>query len=162
MFELGGAPKTWDSKTNTVKAGRDTVKLFPGAVVALRELRSEERFKDTLVAAASSTSHRDYAMRCLQMFEVEPGVKMRDVITLKEIYPSSKVKHFRALQAATGLRYDEMLFWDDCNWGNNCAEVERGCPGVVTMKTPDGLTVDKWRQALDKYARTAAARAAQT
>ena len=39
-----------------------------------------------------------------------------------------------------------------CGWGDNCATVERGCPGVTTMKTPNGMTVQEWRAGLEKYA----------
>jgi magnesium-dependent phosphatase 1 len=30
-----------------------------------------------------------------------------------EIYPGNKITHFNKLQKATGLRYEEMLFFDD-------------------------------------------------
>jgi len=35
---------------------------------------------------------------------------------------------------------------------DNCARVERGCPGVVTQKTPRGLGPTEWEEALLKYA----------
>ena len=40
-----------------------------------------------------------------------------------QIYPSNKVKHFRALQASTGVAFNDMLFFDDCTYGDNCGDV---------------------------------------
>ena len=104
------------------------------------------------MCAASSTTEGAWAKQCLSLLEVEPGVKLKDVITFSEIYPSNKTKHFRALQASTGVAFADMLFFDDCTYGNNCADVERGCPGVVTVQTPDGMTEAKWREGLSKFA----------
>jgi len=50
-----------------------------------------------------------------------------------------------------------MLFFDDCNWGDNCGDVERGCPGVVTCKTPSGMSVQNWNDGLAKFAKAKAA-----
>jgi magnesium-dependent phosphatase 1 len=152
MFELSGAPTKWDASDNAVICGRDRVKLFDGAILALRELRNKPEFKDTKVAAASSTTEGDWARKCLSLLEVEPGVKMKDVFGFFEIYPSNKTKHFKALQASTGVEFKDMLFFDDCTYGNNCEDVERGCHGVTTVRTPDGMTEAKWREGLSKFA----------
>mmetsp|Transcript_14150 Transcript_14150/g.22006 ORF Transcript_14150/g.22006 Transcript_14150/m.22006 type:complete len:80 (-) Transcript_14150:31-270(-) len=74
-------------------------------------------------------------------------------VQYSEIYPSNKSRHFKALKASTGIEYRHMLFFDDCTYGDNCADVERGCPGVVTMRTPDGMTVEKWQEGLSKFAK---------
>ena len=49
-----------------------------------------------------------------------------------------------------------------CAQGNHCAMVSSGCKeesglGVVCVRTPVGLSVDKWEQGLAEYARTHAA-----
>jgi hypothetical protein len=69
---------------------------------------------------------------------------------------AAQVRHFERLQAATGVPYDQMLFFDDCNWGDNCGQVARGCPGVVTVRTPEGLTEAEWRAGLQRFAAAAA------
>ena len=69
-------------------------------------------------------------------------------------YPltSNKSKtHIPFIQKATGIPYNEMLFFDDCNWGDNCAIVERNCVGVVGHRTPDGLQVKEWKKGLKKW-----------
>lgn len=73
MFELRQAPTMLDAATNSVVAGNDRVKLFPGAELALRELNTQEVFSDTQVAVASSTSRSEWALACLRLFEVRHG-----------------------------------------------------------------------------------------
>ena len=55
--------------------------------------------------------------------------------------------HFPILRKATGVPYKEMLFFDDCNWTDHCVAVEREL-GVVSQRTPRGLTVDEWERGL--------------
>lgn len=71
---------------------------------------------------------------------------MDQLIKHREIYPDNKAKHFKSLHEASGVAYGDMLFFDDCNWSDNCRDVEWACPGVVTVKTPDGLTPEKWAE----------------
>lgn len=78
--------------------------------------------------------------------QVSPGLVMDEVVKYREIYPDNKGRHFKKLQEDSGFAYDEMLFFDDCNWGDNCRDVEWACPGVVTVKTPEGLTPEKWAE----------------
>lgn len=71
MFELQQSPTRLDEATNSVVAGTDRVKLFKGAQQALLELSTQERFSDTRVAVASSTSRKESAMACLRLFQVK-------------------------------------------------------------------------------------------
>lgn len=52
-----------------------------------------------------------------------------------EIYPGSKITHFTKLQKATGLRYEDMLFFDD---ESRNREVEK--LGVHMHLVRDGVT----------------------
>lgn len=81
--------------------------------------------------------------------QVSPGVFAGDVITYREIYNDNKGRHFKSLHKSSGIAYSDMLFFDDCNWGDNCRDVEWACPGVVTTKTPNGLTPEKWAEVSD-------------
>ncbi|CAM9687099.1 unnamed protein product, partial [Hapterophycus canaliculatus] len=160
LFELRSPPTRLDEATNSMIAGPDRLKMFKGAELALRELSTQERFSDTQVAVASSTSRQEWALTCLRLLQVRsqkcgnpahqspvsPGVAVGDVVKYREIYPDNKTRHFKSLQAASGIAYENMLFFDDCNWGDNCRDVEWGCPGVVTTKTPNGLTPEKWAE----------------
>lgn len=73
-----------------------------------------------------------------------PGVKVDDVVSYREIYPENKSKHFKKLHKDSGVAYRDMLFFDDCNWGDNCRDVQWACPGVVAVKTPHGLRPQDW------------------
>ena len=67
--------------------------------------------------------------------------------------PGSKGRtHFPALQKETGIPYSEMVFWDDCTYGNNCQDVATNCAGVTCVRTPDGLTEALFQAGLDAFA----------
>mmetsp|Transcript_20454 Transcript_20454/g.43257 ORF Transcript_20454/g.43257 Transcript_20454/m.43257 type:complete len:116 (+) Transcript_20454:1053-1400(+) len=64
--------------------------------------------------------------------------------------------HFPFIRKLTGISYDKMLFFDDCNWGDHVGMVGRGCTentgkGVVGHRTPRGLTVKDWYKGLELY-----------
>eukprot|EP00903_Cladosiphon_okamuranus_P020234 g18571.t1 len=154
LFQLAAPPTVLDEATNTVISGSDRLKLFEGAQLALRELYTQERFSATQVAVASATSRKESALLSLRLLQISPGVSAGDIIKYREIYPDNKGTHFKRLQEASGIAYSDMLFFDDCNWGDNCRDVEWACPGVVTTKTPNGLTPQKWAEGLAKFAET--------
>ena len=174
MLPVAGAPvgmgMTCRAMQGVVGAsnGQDTVRLFPGALLALQEFAAG-KYPGMRIAAASSADNANAvacAMASLAMLEVEPGLTMLELFSrgFEDIsegnlqigrsppLSSDKTTHFNLLRANTGIGFDKMLFFDDCGWSDNCAVVERGCPGVTTMKTPNGMTETEWRQGLEKYA----------
>ena len=60
-----------------------------------------------------------------------------------EIYPGSKINHFRSLQEKTGLTYSDMIFFDDEY--RNISEV--GQLGVEAVFVEDGVN----RKMLQEY-----------
>ena len=69
-----------------------------------------------------------------------------------EIFPGDKRTHFQNLQNATGISYDDMLFFDDARDGkySNCEPVSEF--GVLSVHCPNGLySVDVFTSALDKF-----------
>ena len=75
--------------------------------------------------------------------------------------PNKAKTHFPRLREATGVPYNEMLFFDDCNWGNHCGQVAAACKengaSVVTVRTPHGLGVADFRKGLAAFADAQAA-----
>lgn len=142
--------------------GQDTVRLFPGALAALQDVAAG-KYPGMRIAAASSADNAN-AVACakasLALLEVEPGLTFAQLLArgFEDIgegnvqigrsapLSSDKTTHFNLLRKNTGIEFDKMLFFDDCGWSDNCAVVERGCPGVTTMKTPNGKQAHSMRQ----------------
>lgn len=146
------------------------VRLFPGALHALQQLHLN-KLPGTKCAVASSadTPHAvKIAKKCLQLLEVVPGVSVAEVlrtagggfghdgnIQIGRSPPLSSNKsktHFPRLRDLCEIDYEHMLFFDDSNWEDNCAIVERHCPGVVAQRTPRGLQVHEFELGLRKFA----------
>lgn len=133
----------------------ECVQLFHGARLALRELALNPKYRGIKLAAASSSLEPSYSHKCLQGIEVLPDLTLRDMFTYDQIGRSGKLSprkttHFRELHKESGIPYEEMLFFDDCNWGDHCADVTR-THGVVSQRTPSGLQIEQFHRALEKY-----------
>eukprot|EP01062_Namystynia_karyoxenos_P009324 TRINITY_DN13300_c0_g1_i1.p2 TRINITY_DN13300_c0_g1~~TRINITY_DN13300_c0_g1_i1.p2 ORF type:complete len:233 (+),score=53.97 TRINITY_DN13300_c0_g1_i1:70-699(+) len=141
-----------------LRCGKDgpVVRLFPGALRALHELHSAPEFAGVQVAAASSSLEPSYSAACLEGLEVAPGVSIGSMFRYRAIgrtgaLSPDKVTHFRQIQRESGVSFSEMLFFDDCNWGDNVGRVASTF-GVVGCRTPAGLQYEEWREGLRMYA----------
>jgi len=151
------APSAWDPSAGGVRAGRSVVRLFSGVAPAFAALASHPRLAATKVGLASSTRQPHYAdavLRHMRLDPNDPGSTLGARVHFREIYPiHNKKAHFDKLRAASGLPFSSMLFFDDCNWSDNCGEVMRQCPGVVGLATPDGLSEERFAAGLKAFAR---------
>lgn len=134
-----------------------TVKLFSGARLALYELASNPLYKGIILASASSSEEPTFSYSCLRGIEILPGLSIDKMFQYNQIGRSGplspdKRTHFRLLHKESNVPYNEMIFFDDCNWGDHCATVSREF-GVVTMRTPRGLQHSEFQEALDKFRR---------
>ena len=163
-----------------VRFGSDDLIIYPGARAAFNELYQgrydgvcNPNINDgNMRFAIASSAVTEHAVECantaLSTIEIEPGVTIRDVVNrgwnldivknghiqIGRSYPLSSNKsqtHFPFIQKATGVPYDEMLFFDDSNWSDNCGIVERNCVGVVAQRTPNGMQVHEWNKGLKKW-----------
>ena len=117
-------------RTNqTPVAGKD-VKLLKGAKKALDAKRT---FPETKFAVASRTKSVDWAHDLLVQFGI------RDLFDHIEIFPGNKRAHFENIAAASGIRFREMLFFDDARDGRygNCEPISQ--MGVLSVHCPNGL-----------------------
>ena len=133
----------------------DTVKLYDGARQVLYELATNSIYKDIQFATASSSLEPDYSYACLQNIEILPYKTMHDMMICNQIgrtgkLTPNKITHFQQIHADTGIPFKEMLFFDDCNWGDHCSNVTKNL-GVISWRTPQGLTFEDFLKALDKY-----------
>ena len=51
------------------------------------------------------------------------GVDVNQIGRQPPLSPNKAKTHFPRLREATGVPYNEMLFFDDCNWGDHCGQV---------------------------------------
>lgn len=111
------------------------------------------------LGVASRTHAASLARDLLKMLHL-PAVSEAGVGSLKsrrmgdvfdggvEIYPGSKIKHFETLQKRTGIRFEDMLFFDD-----ESRNMETETLGVTMRLVRDGVTwgeiekgVEEWRK----------------
>lgn len=93
------------------------------------------------MALASRTEQPPWARELIDLLEVSRR------FAHAEIYPSSKLRHFSALQLASGIEFAEMLFFDDEM--RNIREV--GNLGVTSILVEDGITQQVFDDALCKH-----------
>ena len=132
-----------------------TVELYPGARQALRLLATDPTYQGIVLAAASTSLEPSYSDACLERLEVLPGLTVGDMLSYRQIgrsgrLDSDKRTHFRLLHEESAVPYEEMLFFDDCNWGNHIFAVQRAY-GVVGQRTPEGLAFSEFEQGLATY-----------
>ena len=163
-----------------VSTGQE-LRLHSGSLYALQQ-HYDGLYGDMRIAFASSavtTFAEKVGRAALKLLEVVPGVtvwdlvvgrdwKGRDINQIGRHPPLTRCKarsHFPFLKRATGIRYDNMLFYDDCLWEDNCGNVESRClepdtkHGPTVVRTPTGLGIEEWNQGLRKYAKHRKSRA---
>lgn len=157
-----------------VMSGRSCISLHTGSLVALQS-HCDGKYPGTKVCFASSAD-TELAERIgratLKLLEVVPGITVWDLVVNRDwkgvdvnqigrrppLSANKSATHFPILRELTRVRYDRMLFFDDCQWGDHCGQVERSCKeqhtgnGPVTMRTPYGLGIEEWEYGLEKYA----------
>lgn len=125
--------------------------FFPEVGGVLDAIKS----KGILIGVASRTDRGDLAREMLRLLRIPgpgdaegQGKKAREFFDQLEIYPGSKVTHFKKLHAATGLPYSEMLFFDDESRNRDTEKL-----GVTMKLVRDGVTrnevdlgIQRWRE----------------
>ncbi|KAH9934253.1 magnesium-dependent phosphatase-1 [Fomitopsis serialis] len=118
------------------------------------EILHRLRAAGVMIAACSRTGAPPLARQALSLLLVPPkagdkhasptpAIKFFDQ---QEIYPGSKIAHFKKLHQKTGLPYSEMLFFDD---ESRNKEVES--LGVTFCLVPSGLSERVFQHGLDLW-----------
>ncbi|PNY25566.1 magnesium-dependent phosphatase [Tolypocladium capitatum] len=107
------------------------------------------------LGVASRTSAPGLARDLLKMLHLPPaneGDKARRALDVfdggMEIYPGSKIRHFETLQKRTGVRFEDMLFFDD---ESRNQETER--LGLTMRLVRDGVTWDEVELGVEEWRR---------
>ena len=153
---------------SAVRSGNELIRIFPDAMVVLADIYRGKYGNMRIAAASSADTPRavQIGRAAMGLLEVLPGVTLREVfgrgwaegfkgnMQIGRSAPLSSNKaetHFPLIKQSTGISYADMVFFDDCNWGDHCSNVARLCPGVVTQRTPRGLRKSEWEAALNAY-----------
>ncbi|ORY77351.1 magnesium-dependent phosphatase-1, partial [Protomyces lactucae-debilis] len=114
-------------------------KDVPGILVSLHK-------QGVALGIASRTSAPDLAREALTLLQVQGHEgPVLSIFSKKaiEIYPGSKMKHFRAIHKHTGIAYEEMIFFDDEARNREVAGL-----GVTFVLVPQGVTQSVFERGL--------------
>ena len=129
--------------------------IHPGARIAIEEMLNRPRWRraNVQIAYASRTDEPEWALEAMRLLRVCADnrgldVTLEDAVDHMEVYPvRSKTEQFHRLKAKSGVPFERMLFFD--NEARNVREV--ATLGVCCVYTPDGMTVDNWREGVAQF-----------
>ena len=152
MYFMGGqgAPFREDpnNSPNLLTSGGRPVKLLGDVRSVFEEMHTQSCYSDTKIGISSRTDEPNWARELLEKFRIatnENGkpVSLADVLTGPiEIAQDSKVAHFERIRSATGIDYEDMVFFD--NEFGNCERVSS--LGVSVVYCPKGVTRKLWER----------------
>eukprot|EP00607_Mallomonas_marina_P000595 CAMPEP_0182428684 /NCGR_PEP_ID=MMETSP1167-20130531/23208_1 /TAXON_ID=2988 /ORGANISM="Mallomonas Sp, Strain CCMP3275" /LENGTH=175 /DNA_ID=CAMNT_0024611713 /DNA_START=62 /DNA_END=589 /DNA_ORIENTATION=+ len=144
LYMMSGSPYRKDAQGRILDRRGTEISLFPGVEDILREVKSWG--SSTQLGVASRTDEVKWAAEVLDLMTLD-GVPLSNLFDYKEIYPTSKTRHFRKLQKDSGIPYSEMIFFDD--WDLNCDEVSQ--LGVMCIHCPSGLNIRAWKNGMRQW-----------
>ena len=110
-------------------SNKDVMRLYPDSIHILEDLFHSGH----ILAIASRTHEPEWAMDLLEMHGILPYFKYL------EIYPGSKLQHFKSLNKRSGIAFSDMYFFDDEM--RNIEEV--GMLGVNVFPVEDGVRYEE-------------------
>ena len=157
-----------------VMSGGHQISLHKGSLKGMQE-HADGKYGGMKVIFASSADTpfaEKIGRASLKMLEVLPGLTAWDLVVGRDwkgedfnqigrqppLSSNKAATHFPRLRELTGIRYDRMLFFDDCNWGDHCGNVQNRCKepdsntGPAIHRTPYGLREADWQKGLENYA----------
>ena len=111
-FTLWNAGGTWCDATNPPYFWKNEklldqtgnwIRLYPDVLKIMNLLKENNK----IIVAASRTYEPLWAQDLLHLLDIDK------YFDLKEIYPTSKIQHFKNIQNHFGIPYPDMVFFDD-------------------------------------------------
>lgn len=134
MYMLnGGAPFRRDRRTGAVHDSSGTrIKLLGSTLDIFTQIATDPVWANTEVAYVSRTEYPEWAIPCLQQFEIPgtDGLTLLDIAAYKEIYPGSKVGCCAGLKgplqpSSSTLPGSWVWYSPGCNMQHGAAAVPR-------------------------------------
>jgi len=151
MYELwgrGGAPFTLTKNGNLKDRSGEEVELLGDVRNIMLELKTDEKWKDTVIGVASTCDEPSWARECIQKFPIGKEYHLKDVLhSHLHIYKANKSRQLKKISEETGIALNEMIFFD--NQTNNCQDVSK--VNVTVAYVPDGITRSAFEDALKQY-----------
>jgi len=152
MYELwgsGGAPFKVRPDGNLSDRSGTKVYLLGDVKNIMKELKTDAKWSDSIVAVASSCDEPSWAKECIQKFPIGDNMTLSDVFDQDniEIYKRSKNHHLKAIAQQTGVDLKDMIFFD--NQYGNCQTVAG--VGVTSVYVPQGVTRKAFEEGLAKF-----------
>ncbi|KAK7000380.1 magnesium-dependent phosphatase-1 [Favolaschia claudopus] len=121
----------------------------------LGDIISDLETHNVEIAIVSCNTNKALCDRALYLFEArhpasEEWTPIIYFVKYDEVYPASKVEHFKRIKNYSGFDFSDMILFD-CDSSNNVVEKELG----VTFKAVQsvGLTWDTYMEALNEWRR---------
>jgi magnesium-dependent phosphatase 1 len=154
LYMIAGAPFVKDPATKkTTDASGVEVRVYPAARASISLVDTHEAFSGTKIAVASRTHRGQWARTLMSMFDIADDGGARSLaqcVSFVDVASGTKKAHFARLREASGVEYEDMLFFD--NEGENCVDVAQ--LGVICVHCPGGMTADAWNRGLALFADT--------
>ena len=136
-----------ESMTDAMRRGGESFAFYcdvPSILHAAKALPAP-----LLLGTASRTHAPDLANTLLKQLHVQPsGKRAIEYFDYMQIFPGDKKQHFSKIHKASGVPYEEMLFFDDEVRNRNVESL-----GVVMCLVRDGVTraevdrgISEWRK----------------
>lgn len=157
-----GGNTTRSSRPNNnntiIDAAGNRIHLFDETETVLTTLRKVPGLKLAYASRTGEPGWMEELAKLIQfdLAELDDGkgdakrvlLSMWDLPDYKEVYPGSKIRHFRSISQQSGVPCDEMLFFDDEPYSNMEVSTQLG---TTFVDATGGISVSMVVKGLEKY-----------
>ncbi|KAI8979982.1 magnesium-dependent phosphatase-1 [Pilobolus umbonatus] len=145
-----GPPFAYDEQTQSIfNMQGDRLSFYCHIAKVIQMIKS---FPGTTIALASRTEEPEWARIAIGLLRIPEldNTSLLEIVDYMEIYPGSKINHFKALSEKSNIDCSEMIFFDD---EHRNSEVTKLGVHFVKVDARKGVTVDLFEKALERYSK---------